>query len=128
VSVADYGIGDAPHKGPPNPAAASAAHDYQSSAYFFSHGDDLYIGIPFPKVSPRYFSTGTLDLSDLPVEQDSGFSSWRLWLWFGMTITVGVRDRQDAMNVDHVQFRAGFLGYIYRSARGQDRLSRPIGG
>jgi hypothetical protein len=104
VGVADYGIGDAAHKGPPNPAATSAAHDYQSSAYFFSHGHNLYTGVSFPKVSPRNFSPGVLDFSDLPIEQGSGFSSRRFWLWFGVTTAVGVRDRQDAMNVDHVQF------------------------
>ena len=104
MGVADYGIGDAAHKGPPNPAAASAAHNYQSSAYFFSRGHNLYIGVSFPKVSPRNFSPGVLDFSDLPGEQGSGFSPWRFWLWFGVTTTVGVRDLQYAMNMDHVQF------------------------
>jgi hypothetical protein len=68
VGVANYGIGDTSHKGSPNPTAATAAHDYQSSAYFFSHSHNLYIGVTFPKVSPRNFSPGILDFSGLSIE------------------------------------------------------------
>ena len=68
VGMAYYGIGDASHKGSPNSTAATAAHDYQSSAYFFSHGHNLYVGVTFPKVSSRNFSPGTLDFSSLSIE------------------------------------------------------------
>src|SRR5919107_5583507 len=67
VGVANYGIGDASHKGSPNPTAATAAHDYQSSAYFLSHSHNLYIRVTFPKVSSRNFSPGILDFSGLSV-------------------------------------------------------------
>ena len=68
VGVANYGIGDTSHKGSPNPTLATAAHDYESSAYFFSHSHNLYIGVTFPKVSPRNFSTGILNFSGLSIE------------------------------------------------------------
>jgi hypothetical protein len=55
VGVANYGIGDASHKGSPNSTAAAAAHDYQSRAYFFSHSHNLYVGVTFPEVSPHNF-------------------------------------------------------------------------
>ncbi len=100
VGVANYGIGDASHKGSPNPTVATAAHDYQSSAYFFSHSHNLYIGVTFPKVSPRNFSPGVLDFTGLPSEQGSGLSSRWLWFWFSIVTTVSVRDWQDAVNVD----------------------------
>jgi hypothetical protein len=100
VGVANYGIGDTSHKGPPNPTAATAAHDYQSGAYFFCHSHNLCVGVTFPEVSARNFSPGILDFSGLSIEERSGLTSRRLWFWFGITAAGGVRDWQDAVNVD----------------------------
>jgi len=94
VGVANYGIGDASHKGSSNSTAAAAAHDYQSRAYFFSHSHNLYVGVTFPEVSPHNFPPGFFDLSGLSIEERSGLSSRRFW--FCKAITVSVRDWQDA--------------------------------
>jgi hypothetical protein len=128
VGVANYGIGDASHKGSPNSTAAAAAHDYQSRAYFFSHSHNLYVGVTFPEVSPHNFPPGIFDFSGLPIEERSGLSSRRFWFWFCIATTGSVRDWQDAVNVDYVQFRASFFGQIHRSAGGQGCLLRTIGG
>jgi allantoate deiminase len=63
VGVADYGIGDAAHEGPPHSAAPSAAHDDQSRLYLLSYAYNFRIGISFSEVSPGNWTVGRLDLS-----------------------------------------------------------------
>ena len=54
MGVSDDAIGDAAHKGPPQPTEPSAPHDYETGANLLAQADDrLVLTLPCYEMGPR---------------------------------------------------------------------------
>ena len=129
VSMADYRVRNASHKGSSHPSLSSTAPHYEASSYLFGRCDDLFIDFPYSEMGLRCTTSNNPYLLYLGIQQPLRFVIKKLSFFFRCAlnhfwanIVAGVMRRYSGASMNDMQLRVGFVGNISCDVGGEDRL------